>query len=140
MVEHLVKLAHAGLKPYDWHVGNVAFEDDDTEPKCKGFKLIDWSGNHTATAPMSLRERMHNAFMQFSDCFKDFKKWGLITPGQIHAHTWHIFMKSLHHTLQDWWWQCASSQTEQNRDALPNDEEMVNSITGFKKSSTGRCL
>ena len=126
VVDNLVKLSNEGLKPYDWHVGNVAFEDHATEPKCQGFKLIDWAGNHTAPASMSLRERMQDAFMQFSGCFKDFKKRGTITTGQIHADSWNRFMKSMHHTLQDWWAQCASSQTEQNRGDLPNAEEFDN--------------
>ena len=83
VVENLMQIARAGLNAYDWHIWNVAFDDDDREPKCKGFKLIDWAGNHTANAPLSLRDRMHKAFKQFSDCFKDFQKWGSDRQGEI---------------------------------------------------------
>jgi len=132
VVQHLVQLSRAGLKPYDWHIWNVAF-DDDSKPQLKGFKLIDWAGNHTANAPLLMRERMHKAFVQFSDCFQDFKTWGLDKRFQIYAHSWDTFMKSLHHTLTDWWSEWETSVAGQDVDALPNDDHMDKLQCRFQK-------
>ena len=54
VVEYLVQTAREGLKPYDWHIGNVAFEADDSSLMCSGFRLIDWAGNHLASAPLTM--------------------------------------------------------------------------------------
>jgi len=124
VVEDLVQAARDGLKPYDWHIGNVAFDDDDSILKLKNLKLIDWAGNNMATAPLSLRGRMHKAFVQFSGCFKEFTQWGYAGDNANTAQIWHIFMSSLHHALKDWWSPWASIAPGQDGDALPSGEQV----------------
>ena len=124
VVEHLVQTAREGLKPYDWHVGNVAFEDDDSSLMCSGFRLIDWAGNHLATAPLTMRQRMHTAFEQFSNCFKDFTQWGNAGTDLIIAQQWQRFMLSVHHALKEWWRPWSPTSATQDQNALPNPEEV----------------
>ena len=133
VVIQLAQVSHAGLKPDDWHIRNIAFDDDDEKPQLKGFKLIDWADNHTANAPLLLRERMHKAFRQFSDCFQDFTSWGQHPRGLMHAHIWDTFMKSLHHTLTDWWSEWSMSVAGQDVDALPDDEHISQLHDRFQK-------
>ena len=118
-------------------VGPIAFDDDDKKPQLKGFQLIDWADNHTANAPLSLRERMHKAYMQFSDCFQDFTSWGQDPRGLMHAHIWDTFMKSMHHTLKDWWSEWSMSVAGQDVDALPNDEHISQLQDRFQKIILG---
>ena len=104
VVQHLVHTAGAGLEPYDWHTGNVAFGDDEELIlSCQGFKLIDWAGNHLAPAPIHRRARMDRAFMQFSGCFEDFAEWGTDCRVIEIVQMWHNFLRSIHRALRDWW-------------------------------------
>ena len=136
VVTTLIRSSRDGLRPHDWHIGNIGFEDSDTL-SLRALKLIDWAGNRMARAPDSLRSRMHASFKQFSGCLSEFKSWGYKGKDATVALRWHSALKSMQQALDDWWAPWATIAPGQAGDALPNDEQ-VRQLEGILQDVANR--
>jgi hypothetical protein len=116
----IVRSSRGGLRAYQWHIENVAFEHDGSV----SVKLMNWADNRVARTHDSLRVRMHTALVQFSGGFSEFASWDYDGKNTNTALVWDGFMNLMHQALNEWISHWASIRPEQEGDALPSDGEM----------------
>ena len=127
VVEMLVNLSNNMLQAYDWHFGNIAFENKSTEgsTKLKGLKLIVWEGNGMANAQQTERGRMRHAFDAFRNGFMEFEEKGYIKSDDKSVKSiWSSAMQIMGEVLGTWWTPWNKVTGEDIESPLPNDENL----------------
>ena len=136
VVEMLVNLSKNMLQAYDWHFGNIAFENKSTEgsTKLKGLKLIDWEGNGMANAQQTERGRMRDAFDAFRADFMKFEEHGYINSHDTSVKSiWSSAMQFMGEVLGTWW------TGEDIESPLPNDENLQDLADRLKNAVEHFC-
>jgi len=127
VVEMLVNSSKNMLQAYDWHFGNIAFENKSTEDSTKltGLKLIDWEGNGMANAQQTERGRMRHAFDAFRNGFMEFEEKGYIKSDDKSVKSiWSSAMQIMGEVLGTWWTPWNKVTGEDIESPLPNDENL----------------
>jgi len=118
VVRTLIECVRKGITPYDWHVDNIGFEDNDAGT-FKLMKLVDFYGNTPSAAADTYRQRMDNAFKQFTRRIPNrifegprgarYPKERYDIPAA--KLPWHTALLAVQQTLDEWWssW-CASKR------------------------------
>ena len=136
VVEMLVNLSKNMLQAYDWHFGNIAFENKSTEgsTKLKGLKLIDWEGNGMANAQQTERGRMRHAFDAFRADFMKFEEHSYINSHDTSVKSsWSSAMQFMGEVLGTWW------TGEDIESPLPNDENLQDLADRLKNAVEHCC-
>ena len=127
VVEMLVNSSKNMLQAYDWHFGNIAFENKSTEDSTKltGLKLIDWEGNGMANAQQTERGRMRHAFDAFRNGFMEFEEKDYIKSDDKSVKSiWSSAMQIMGEVLGTWWTPWNKVTGEDIESPLPNDENL----------------
>ena len=107
VVRRIAEAAERGIQPRDWHVGNLAFHDDQGASQ---MFLVDFEKNMPAAATATYKDRMHKTMLPFWEYLPGPISWGATDAisskteaEQTVIRAWRRAMMSISAALENWW-------------------------------------